>query len=495
MDSKKSKINIVWLKRDLRLHDHEPIFLAQQELIPVLFLYAYEPSLINYPDSSTRHWRFIYESIVDINERLKAFQSEIYIFHREFPDLLSDLTQYFDIQHIFSHMESGNKLSFQRDQLIAKICREKNIQLKESRQFGVIRGLKNRKTWQKDWEAQMQSPIFEPNLSKIDFLSLSTELYNQLKGPDLNPAFKIPHPSFQKGGERMAWRYFKSFLEERHSNYSAFISKPEKSRKSCSRLSPYLAYGNISMKSVFQRTMAFYPFSKNKRALSNFVSRLHWHCHFIQKFESECRMEFENLNQAYDALLKPRNETYIKAFENGITGIPIVDACIVCLKETGYVNFRMRALLVSFFVFNLWQDWRDLHILARWFLDYEPGIHYPQIQMQAGQTGVNTIRIYNPIKNSISHDPDAIFIKKWLPVLKNIPSSLIHEPWKLSEMEQKLYECELGKDYPFPIIDLEESRKYASEQIWSFRKQKAVQNEGLRILQKHTNPHKSKSVT
>ena len=492
MDSRKSKINIVWYKRDLRFYDHEPLFLAQLQQTPVLLIYAFEPSLIRNHDSDIRHWRFIYESISDLNERLSNYESRIHLFQREFPELLLELSQHFDIQFLFAHIESGNNLSFQRDKRVNQICKGAGIQLIESKQFGVSRGLKNRKNWQKDWESHMNSPIIEMDLSKVHFLNLEKELYNSIKGHDLNPIFKVPHPSFQKGGERMAWKYFQSFLDERHVNYSVFISKPEKSRKSCSRLSPYLAYGNISMKCVLQKTMATYHTSKNKRALSNFVSRLHWHCHFIQKFESECRMEYENVNKAYDSLIKPKNEFYIQAFEEAKTGIPIIDACINCLKETGYVNFRMRAMLVSFFVFNLWQDWRDLHILARWFLDYEPGIHYPQIQMQAGQTGVNTIRIYNPIKNSMDHDPDAVFIKKWLPVLKEIPANLIHEPWKLSEMEQKLYHCVIGKDYPIPIVDLELSRKFASDQIWAYRKQKSVQKEGLRILQQHTNPESSR---
>lgn len=202
-------------------------------------------------------------------------------------------------------------------------------------------------------------------------------------------------------------------------------------------------------------------------------------------------MEFENVNRAYDQLIKPKNEFYINAWQQGKTGIPLIDACMRCLVQTGYINFRMRAMVVSFFVFNLWQDWRELHFLARQFLDYEPGIHYPQLQMQSGTTGINTIRIYNPIKNSEDHDPDAVFIKTWLPELELIPPHLIHEPWKLSLTDQELFNCEIGKDYPAPIVDIETTRKFASDIVWKYRKNDAVKTEGKRILQKHVNNPKS----
>ena len=327
----------------------------------------------------------------------------------------------------------------------------------------------------------MKSPVVLFKGKKNDFINIKKKQNFKVKDSKI----------LQKGGVSSGIKYLDSFLDSRHTKYQNNISKPEASRTSCSRLSPYMSWGNISTRYAWQRAKEQIQNGKSKFQLNGFTSRLRWQAHFIQKFEMECQMEFRSVNKGYQNLVKPINKKFISAWEKGKTGYPLVDASMRCVVETGYLNFRMRALLVSFLTHHLWQPWQSgvVH-LARNFLDFEPGIHYSQFQMQAGETGINMIRIYNPTKNAKEHDKEGIFIKKWIPELKKIPTPLLFEPWKMNPIDQENYDCKIGKDYPNPIVDISQTYKHSASKLWSIKSDPKVKEESSRILQKHTNANR-----
>lgn len=480
---------IVWLKRDLRLRDHAAITSAMKHHKNTLLVYVAEPSLRQESHSSNRHFDFIKQSLIVLNKQLEKHNSSVLAVEGEVVAIFNQLKQLFHIEGVYAHMETGIGLTYQRDIAVEKWCASSQIQWKEYRQQGVVRALRNRKGWIKQWTTLMNEPL-HPYPSKTGFLG--QEHIGKIKSHFSPINLDVQRQKhIQPGGETNAHLYLNSFFEGRYRNYQKHISKPDLALKSFSRLSPYLAYGNLSIRQVLQRTEIEKENGKKGFGIRAFESRLRWQSHFIQKFESECRMEVESINRGYHQLKKTIKKEFIKAWETGQTGVPIVDACMRCLVATGYLNFRMRALVVSFFVHQLWQPWQACSaFLARQFLDFEPGIHFPQLQMQAGETGINTLRIYNPVKNGLEHDPKGHFTKQWLPELKSLPETLIHTPWNITPMEESLYEFSYGKDYPHLIVDLENSRKYASEVLWTLQKDPLVYQESKRILRTHTLPNR-----
>ncbi|MBK86342.1 MAG: deoxyribodipyrimidine photolyase [Flavobacteriaceae bacterium] len=477
------KINIVWLKRDLRTQDHAPLDIAEKSNIPYIIIYIFDSNILKHPDVGVRHLQFIYQSIIAINKKLKVYNKSVNIFYGESLKIIKFLQTKFQIKSVFSYQESGIKISWDRDKAISKHLNSNEIIWKEFQQNGVIRGLENRRNWAKLWNEFMSQPIILNKFSKKNKI----EIIHPFELPKkTEKIIKNYSNLFQPAGEKNAFLYLNSFLQNRGKNYQRNISKPTESRTSCSRISPFISWGNLSIRQVFQYINR-HPNTKNhKKAFSAMLTRLHWHCHFIQKFEMECKYETHCINAGYELLKRSLDDSNLKAWRTATTGYPLVDASMRALDETGWINFRMRALLVSFLTFNLDQDWRNgVYHMARLFLDYDPGIHYPQFQMQAGTTGVNTIRLYNPIKNSTELDPEGIFIKKWIPELQNIPIKYIHEPWKMSVMEQAFYGVIIGKDYPIPVIDLQESSRISRKKVWGHRKHPLVQKENKRILKRH----------
>lgn len=481
-------MQIVWFKRDLRVSDHAALMLAAQQG-QVLPLYILEPELWQQGDLSYRHYLFLKDCLYELNSTLTTLGVPLIVRVGDAVSVLESLRKELDVKGLWSHQETWNGWTFERDKRVKNWALQADIPWHEPTQNGVIRRLSDRDGWAKRWYQTMSKPCYATPSAlvgrhvKNDTLPTAESLGLAEDGCEQR----------QLGGMHHAQQLLDSFLHQRGMRYTKEMSSPVTAFDSCSRLSPHLAFGTVSIREVFQavefrmaniKHEAYGTKSLWRSAMRSFSGRLRWHCHFMQKLEDEPHIEFENMHSAYNDLRDPdSNQSYLEAWKTGHTGFPMIDACMRALIATGWINFRMRAMLMSFASYQLWLDWRApaLH-LARLFTDYEPGIHYSQVQMQSGTTGINSIRIYNPIKQGIDQDPNGDFIRQWIPELGNMPTQYIHQPWTRPS---------LMNGYPRPIVDEATARKAAASQLYPLRKATYHRQEVEKIVKKHASRKQS----
>ncbi|WP_298934645.1 FAD-binding domain-containing protein [uncultured Ruegeria sp.] len=474
-------MQVVWFKRDLRVQDHRALARAalQGHALPI---YVVEPELWQQPDASARHWGFVSETLGELRADLARLGQPLIVRIGPVVDVFEDLRQSGFLQALWSHEETGNDWTYQRDLQVAAWCREQGVPWTQVQNHGVLRRLGSRDGWAARWDSIMAEPISQaPVLQPINL-----EPRHIPTARDLELSHD-PCPHRQPGGRRAGLERLSSFLNDRGERYQRAMSSPEEGAQACSRLSPYLAWGAVSMREVAQacdrRRRTLPRGAQNwQRSLSSFSGRLHWHCHFIQKLEDDPRIEFENLHRLYDGLRpKTPSAELLHAWSDGETGYPFVDACMRSLRATGWLNFRMRAMVMATASYHLWMDWRapGLH-LARMFTDYEPGIHWSQVQMQSDTTGINSVRIYNPVKQGYDQDSSGTFIRKWLPELASIPDQYIHEPWKAEAVSGVI-----DRHYPTRLFDHLAAAKAARERVWAVRRAPEFRAEAQAILAKH----------
>lgn len=483
--------NIVWLKRDLRCQDHQAFYCAQKAG-SCLALYVVEPEWLQSPEFSLRHLQFVRDSLEDLRKNLLLkLNIPLLVTKDHIPRAFDKLLQQIPVRALWSHQETGLNWSYQRDLRVKSWCRDHSIPWNEFQQFAVHRGLTNRNTWNQKRSKVIDRSLFGPLAVQNSSLPQHFR-YNIYDFDDL----KFNQVSIEPGGTTRANELLQSFLSERGEHYSKEMSSPNTAYRSCSRLSSHISFGTLSLSSIqkeldkAQSELEHRPIADGRnwsRSLRAFESRLWWHCHFIQKLEREPELEFQNTNRGYDGMReKDFNEVLFKAWCNGETGFPLIDACMRALQKEGWINFRMRAMLVSFSSYQLWLHWRKpaLH-LAQLFTDFEPGIHLSQVQMQSGVTGINTLRIYSPIKQSIDQDPQGDFIRQYCSELAEVDTLYIHEPHKMPPLVQQMAGVRLGIDYPMPIVDHKEAYRKAKKIAFQWRNKQEVRDQAREVYRKH----------
>ncbi|PSR00679.1 MAG: deoxyribodipyrimidine photo-lyase/cryptochrome family protein [Bacteroidetes bacterium SW_11_64_17] len=487
-----SRIHVVWFKRDLRVDDHRPLATAA-ERGPVLPLYVAEPSIAAGDDYRPRHWTLIREALTELRARLAKRGQPLVVRCGEMPDVLATIRDRLGPIRLWAHEETGNQRTFARDRRVRAWAEEQGVPFTEVPHRGVIRGPHDRDHWAERWETYMNQPLVYP-----------PDTLRSVEGVDPGPMpshadLGLPPSTtaVQQLGEAEAHRTLDSFLYDRGQTYRRAMSRPAPAQTECSRMSVHLAFGTISLRrTVYElrqrqeelRGSSGEAAAARRKSLSSFDSRLHWHSHFTQKLEDAPRIENESYIPAFDDLRADDwDPALYDAWLYGRTGFPMVDACMRCLRTTGWLNFRMRAMLCSFAAYDCWLDWRRFApTYGGLMADYVPGIHYPQVQMQSGTTGINRVRIYNPIKQGKEQDPDGTFIRRWVPELSSLETTAyVHEPWRMPPIEQQASGVVVGQDYPERIVDHNEAYHHAQDAIHELRERPDVQRQADAVLEQH----------
>ncbi|MEM6824740.1 MAG: FAD-binding domain-containing protein [Pseudomonadota bacterium] len=472
-------VTVLWLKRDLRIVDHPALTRAAAAEEPVLPLYIVEPGLWAGTDASDRQWQFVSDALCSLRSDLAGLGAPLLIRVGSAVEVFEAIRSERGIARIVSHQETGTLWTYDRDRDVARWARDAGIPWEEVPQSGVVRRLASRDGW-----ARARDSFVFSAMAPRPHVLRAAQWCDPGKIPSAASLGLVPCGirERQKGRREDGETLLSSFLATRGQSYRSAMSSPLTGETACSRLSPHLAWGTLSIREVAHATQARQRDVRGTRSgwvgsLKSAQARFAWRDHFTQKLEDAPDMEVRELHSAFQGL---RGDDRVKraAWEAGETGIPFVDANMRYLHATGWLNFRMRAMLVSFASYHLWLDWRATgpH-LARLFTDYDPGIHWPQLQMQAGVTGINTPRIYNPVKQGRDQDPDGVFTRTWLPELADVPDRFLQEPWRWEGAARLIY--------PGPVIDLAQAGRDARSRIWAVRKTQGFREEASRIVRQH----------
>lgn len=488
-------MNVLWYKRDLRIHDHRPLWKCCQRSF--LAIYVYEPKIMASPEYGSNQHEFVNDCLDELETLFVSKGGRLLRFHGNIIDVLNAIHEQVSITNLYSYMECGNNRTYKRDKAVSRWCDDHQVDWQEEPLDEICRPHPERDGWSKRWYQKVQGPQTKTpvTLSTVSLpnsrLQVAKLTWNQIgKEP--------PAPLRQRGGAHEAKQLLRLFLKSKTNQYPMHMSSPNHAPDVCSRLSPHLALGTVTSKQVIHQIRSVRRLRTDKlhrAGLDAYESRIAWRGHFMQRLEDDMTIENQCIHPEMDnkriaGIIKDgvaRDEKEINrlfaCWTSGQTGFPMVDASIRSLVHTGWLNFRMRAMIVSFACYSLWLDWRLLNPwLARQFTDYEPGIHLNQLQMQSGSTGMNELRIYNPMTQAEKNDPTGEFMKAWLPelrVLSNVElqqlgghrSLELIEKWKLN--------------YPEPIVDIHKSNRFARRVITKLRQskesQKAARSAFLRL--------------
>jgi deoxyribodipyrimidine photo-lyase len=449
---------VVWHREHLRIADQPAVAAAAARSDRILPLFVFDPAF--YTDrglACDSRIDFLHDCLSDLDRQYRECGPEdtggLTLAHGDPVEILERFAE--AGWDVFAARSPTGRYGLDRDERARDRCRVRFVS-----GDGLVRGTdRPRENWQEQvesWLAEEQY-TWDPETVAIDTLDTGVTI----DGIDDHYGLDPQKTMVPDGGTDEAREQLVEFVD-RIADYPGNISSPVDARGGTSGLSPYLRFGCLSVRQVFQYVSETVP---DSRGTQMFVSRLFWNLHYRQKLEdwpgwldTACNPELQGFNaDRHDPEL-------VQAWKDGRTGYPMVDASLRCLRETGWLNFRMRALGVSFYYHILQQPWLiGADHYHEHLIDSVAAINYTQWQYQCGLVGKPTLRLYNPIKQVEDQDPEGEFVRRWVPELEDLPAEHLPRPEKTPLAVQEDCGVRIGEEYPYPIVEYEA----AKERFWN----------------------------
>lgn len=410
-------MNVLWYKRDLRIRDHEPLHLAQQ-MGPVLPIYVVEPSIWRKQDLSNRHFRFVVESLSELQKEWETRGGRLFFFIGEMTEALQLIYEYYGPFQLFSYKADETLAAEERNQSVKIWMESRDLPYNE-----ISLSVGQNEKFQQSWKAYIgKDPIEPPEIIKspeqgpMEFFSSVEPLYSfHVKGEPISYG--------QAGGEEKAHELLSSI--------------------NLDSLTAYLAWGNLSVRQIIK---ASENDPKIYSAMKGYAKSL---------FEADVPILLANQTEL-DLLRMDIEEKHYQRWLKGRTGIPIIDAAMRSVRKTGMLRDPLKEMVISFLCCTLLWDWRRPALdLAKLVIDYQPEVHYTWVRNAAGER--QRLHIPHAVKTGKREDPTGEFIMRYVPELNHLPQKYIHEPWKYPGFFQL--------NYPSPFIDIEKANQNAARVI------------------------------
>lgn len=483
------RVNLVWFRRDLRLRDNEAVAKATGEGVPALPFFILDPWFYEADRTCPHRNQFLFESLADLAADLHGRGSRLYLFVGSAADTFQGLARALQAQdcelQLFYNWDVQTRYGLDRDRQIERFCTAAQIPCRRGRHSFVQLQAGRRDRWRDEYYTYLREPLFEApaRLQPLPF-TLPQEL-PQVSIAELWQQFE-PHwlggTTAFTGGATQAQATLDTFLQERFFGYHWKLSQPWLAQHGgSSHLSPHISFGCISTRQIYQqvktRAAAFPARSKPAFALKAFRDRLRWRESALQRYYHRPQLAAENQYPEFDTWYVPgdlsaEKQELLAAWQEGMTGFPLVDASMRQLQGMGWMNFRMRAMCATFLTVNCGISWHHgAEHYMRYLVDGDLAIDHWQWQAQAGITNPlsATFRIYNPTKNLQEKDAQLKFVAAWVPELRGYQQAEILAGQNLSEGY-----------YPPPMLDWSATRRHHGKIVSDLRKRarERLQQEG-----------------